>query len=180
MVSAELDLRILKETTKATGAVTDELKKELQGQGHVLTGTLLKTMTNVITSTPDTTEGAIVMQDYYQVVNTGISANRIPYNRGSGKKSSKYIDSLIRFWKIKKGLSDKEAKSAAFALANKHKKEGMFTANSKKFASLKRRFGFFNRTIDNNATINKLPEKLEKAGSDTMDSIINKFTKAIK
>ena len=105
--------------------------------------------------------GIIKRVYYFNVVNTGVKSNRIPYRgRGNGGKS-KYIQGLIRFWKIKKGLGEKEATRAAFALANKHKKEGMFTANSRKFAAFKRRFKFFNRITDDNKDINKVVDKLE-------------------
>ena len=65
--------------------------------------------------------------DYMATINTGVTASRIPYSRGSGARSSQYIQGLTNYVKRRMGKSDKEAKSIAFAIASKHKKEGMPT-----------------------------------------------------
>lgn len=179
-IKKELENRSLDVLQEAAEKVRHDLKIELIGQGHVLTGDLLRSITVSKTSTTDEAEANILMNDYFNVVNTGVRANRIPYRgRGNGGKS-KYIQGLIRFWKIKKGLGEKEATRAAFALANKHKKEGMFTANSRKFAAFKRRFKFFNRTTDDNKDINKVVDKLENVGTDVANLIIDQFILDIK
>ena len=62
---------------------------------------------------------------------------------------SKYIDGLTDFAKKRFGLNDKEAQSAAFAIAKKQKKEGMPTKNSFKFSKNGKRTGFIDDTIQN-------------------------------
>ena len=71
------------------------------------------------------------MLDYGMIQNFGVTPDRIPFNAGSGKKTSKYIDGLKEFAKIKLGKSGKEAERIAFAIAYKQKKEGMPTKGSK-------------------------------------------------
>jgi hypothetical protein len=80
--------------------------------------------------------------------NTGVTAARIPYSPGSGAKTSKYIDGLIRYAKQRMGASDKEAKGIAFAIASRHKKEGMPTVASAKFSSTGKRTGFIEAALD--------------------------------
>ena len=56
----------------------------------------------------------------------------------------------------------------------------MFTANSRKFAAFKRRFKFFNRTTDDNKDINKVVDKLESAGTDVANLMIDQFILEIR
>ena len=63
--------------------------------------------------------------DYGMILNYGVPANRIPYSPGSGAKSSKYIDGLKLYAKLRFNANDKEAERIAFAIARKHKKFGM-------------------------------------------------------
>ena len=121
--------------------VKNELVKELKSQGHNNTGSLVSSIELVSKSIADDVVGEIYMNDYWEPLNTGVRANRIPYQRGSGKKSSKYIDGLIRYFQSK-GLALNEAKNAAFATANKHKQEGMPTSASYRFSQNNKRIGF--------------------------------------
>jgi hypothetical protein len=59
------------------------------------------------------------------ILNYGVPANRIPFSQGSGAKSSKYIDGLKMYAKLRFNANDKEAERIAFAIAHKHKKFGM-------------------------------------------------------
>lgn len=63
---------------------------------------------------------------YGRYVSDGIPADRIPYTRASGRGgTSKYISGLILYGQLRLGLDEKEAKSFAFAVAEKHSQEGM-------------------------------------------------------
>jgi hypothetical protein len=96
--------------------VRHDLKIELIGQGHILTGDLLKSITVSKNSTTDEAEANILMNDYFNVVNTGVKSNRIPYRgRGNGG-TSKYIQGLIRFWKIKKRSWRKRSKTGSIRI----------------------------------------------------------------
>ena len=54
---------------------------------------------------------------HVEYLNRGVEAKNIPYKRGSGKKSSEFINGLIKYFKSK-GMGAKEAKQAAFRTAN--------------------------------------------------------------
>ncbi|NOT38538.1 MAG: hypothetical protein HOP11_14295 [Saprospiraceae bacterium] len=126
-----------------------DLKDELTDQGHILTGKTRDSISLLsVKLQQGDLEAFVGLEEIYKVLDTGVSRNKIPYERGSGRKSSKYIDGLIKFWMIKKGLGPDEAKKAAFALANKHKKEGMPTQSSWQHAKNGRRLQFFTRTLD--------------------------------
>ena len=52
--------------------------------------------------------------------------SKIPYERGSKRGTSKYIDGLIEYVKQRMNIADlKRQKSIAFAIATKQKKVGM-------------------------------------------------------
>jgi hypothetical protein len=126
-----------------------EIRKELRDQGHILTGTLERSIDYEVTQWVNKLVFSMVYESYGEWIDTGVPNDKIPYSRGSGAGSSKYIDGLKRFWMLR-GLGAKAAKQAAFATANKHKAEGMPTKKSFSFSNNGRRLGFFSLTIDNN------------------------------
>lgn len=142
---------ILKLTKKALDEAADIFRKSLKDQGHVLTGRLLNSIEAITVEANGIISAYIEMEDYYEIVDKGVSASNIPFNPGSGAKSSRYINALIRFFKLR-GLSNKRAKSAAFATAYVHKREGMPTRRSSIFSVNKRRTGFVSKNI---APVNK-------------------------
>lgn len=127
-----------------------ELQSKLEAQGHGRKGSskLIDSMEVEIISTANFLVANMLMEDYYVFVEKGVKASRIPYRRGSGRRRSKYIDALIRHWQ-RKGLSRRAAKSAAFATANVHKKEGMPTKASFRFSRDGTRTGFLSSTLKN-------------------------------
>lgn len=131
--------------------ILDKLREELINQGHEATGRLISELRYKIEKSGDTMTLNIYMDKYGIFVNNGVTAGRIPYNRGSGAKSSAYINALIG-WITQKGLEsgDRDIKSFAFAIANKHKKEGMPTNASLRFSKNGRRTGFIDRVIEEN------------------------------
>lgn len=121
--------------------IKGELVKELNAQGHNNTGSLIDSIDLVSRQIADDVIGEIYMNDYWQPLNSGVRANKIPYQRGSGKKSSKYVEGLVKYFQSK-GLPLQSAKGAAFATANVQKREGMPTSNSYKFSNNNKRTGF--------------------------------------
>lgn len=117
------------------------LRKELRDQGHHLTGSLEDSIKGSRTASNNRVVLDVYGNDYINPVNTGVPAANIPFdsNSRSGAKSSKYIEGLKQFAKIKFGLDDKAALGAAFAIAKKHEKEGMPTAASYAHSSNNRR-----------------------------------------
>ena len=127
-----------------------ELQKKLQDQGHGKKGSSklidsidyeVKVLANFIVANME-------LEDYYIFVEKGVRASRIPYQRGSGKKTSKYIDALVKFFQRKVRLKLKDAKNAAFATANKHKKEGMPSRSSFRFSNDGTRLKFVETTLN--------------------------------
>ena len=106
------------------------VKAELQAQGHKMTGDLYNSIKYEIRSEASKVIIDYSFLDYGMVQNYGIKADRIPFSAGSGAKKSKYIDGLVKFVQNRMGKSGKEAERIAFAIARKHKTEGMPTANS--------------------------------------------------
>lgn len=106
--------------------VFKQLTEELIRQGHNLTGDLIKSFDAKIREVGDSIFLDFFMNNYGLSLNYGIQPNKIPYTppppyRGG---TSKYIEGLIRFAKIKFGADQKRAKQIAFAIAAKHKKFG--------------------------------------------------------
>lgn len=140
----------------------ESFKKELIAQGHSNSGKLEASINGKINGNQLNGE----IYDYGFILNDGVKPGRIPYRRGSGAKSSKFIDSLVLYFKSK-GLNEKEAKSAAFATAMVQKKEGMSTKGSKRFSKNGRRQGFIDHVIENKEA------KIDKIATDGMDNIFN-------
>lgn len=167
-------------TDLATFLITD-LRKELSDQGHMLTGKLAESieMTDIKLRNGDP-EAFVALETYYYHVDRGVRSNRIPYNPGSGRKSSKYIDGLIRFWMIKKGLSESEAKRAAFALARKHKREGMPTQSSWAFSNNGRRTGFLEDTLDDSNHYDLFETEVQDSLERLSNTILDHFENTLK
>ena len=132
--------------------LADSAKMELAEQGHRATGKGIKSIEPKVTAEGlDKLVGTILANDYLIPVDTGVKAARIPYSPGSGARTSKYIQGLIRWVGIiKPSLSTKERKGMAFAVAAKHKREGMPTRGSYSFSSNGRRTGWVKHGIEDN------------------------------
>lgn len=119
------------------------VRNEYAAQGHTLTGDLLDSIEAKVKAT---NTGAIIegyLLDYGVPVNTGVPSTNIRYNpnKRTGAKVSNYIAGLQMFAELRFRVPKKEALRIAFAIARKHKKEGMPTRNSKKYSSTGRRTG---------------------------------------
>lgn len=153
-------------------------QKELEDQGHVLTGKLrdsIQVQAREVEN--EVIRGIMTGEPYGLALNDGVPGENIPYTRGSGAKSSKYIDGLIRFFKLR-GKSDIEAKRAAFATANVHKKEGMPSRGSFRYSKNGRRKGFIDHAVaDNYEDIDKM---IETELGDWIEGIVLDIVKAVK
>ena len=83
----------------------------------------------------------------------------------------------MRYAKQKFGASDKESKSIAFAIASKHKKEGMPTKASAKYSSTGKRTGFIETALDKNSQ--KFIELIENAIKYSVEVTIESYYKSI-
>jgi hypothetical protein len=126
----------------------DAVANEWKAQGHNLTGSAIKNMETVIRMETDKIIIEGFVPDYMAINNKGVLATKIPYYPGSGRKESEYIKGLMKYAKQRFGASDKEAKSIAFAIASKHKKEGMPTIKSQKHSKTGKRTGFIEQALE--------------------------------
>ena len=116
-----------------------QMIKELERQGHTLTGNLVQSFDTVL---KESLSIEFIMQDYGLSLNYGIQPQNIPFTpvppfRGG---TSKYIQGLIRWVRLRGIATGEKAKSVAFAIATKHKKHGY---------PLGKKIGFFNIALDN-------------------------------
>lgn len=126
--------------------IIDLIGEEWVKQGHELTGDFRKKMTyeidkDIIRIYDNTDRG------YGKILEHGVPAERIPFSPGSGARTSKYIQGLVRYAKARLGADDKTALSIAFAIAYKHKEGGMPTEASKRFSQTGHRVGFVEDSV---------------------------------
>jgi hypothetical protein len=150
---------------------------EWRAQGHELSGSAVKQMETVIREEIATIVIEGYIPDYMAINNSGVPANRIPYYPGSGRKTSKYIDGLIDYVKRRMGKSDKEAKGIAFAIASKHKQEGMPTKGSVRFSTTGKRTGFIEQALEKSSP--KFIELIENAITFSVEATIESYYKSI-
>jgi hypothetical protein len=105
--------------------VKKAVKQAFIMQGRTLTGALINSIDYNVNATVTSAFIEFTLLDYGMILNYGVPANRIPFSPGSGAKSSKYIDGLKMYAKLRFNANDKEAERIAFAIAHKHKKFGM-------------------------------------------------------
>jgi hypothetical protein len=150
---------------------------EWRAQGHELSGSAVKQMETVVKFEINTLVIEGLVPDYMAINNSGVTAARIPYTPNSGRPPSKYISGLIDYVKRRMGKSDKEAKSIAFAIASKHKKEGMPTKGSVRFSTTGKRTGFIEQALDKSNP--KFIELIENAITFSVEATIESYYKSI-
>ena len=146
-------------------------------QGHELTGAAVKQMETMVRFEINTLIIEGFVPDYMAINNQGVPANRIPYYPGSGRKESEYIKGLMKYVQQRMGKSEKESKGIAFAIASKHKKEGMPTKTSAKYSKTGKRTGFIEQALDKNNA--KFIELIENAVTFSVEATIESYYKSI-
>jgi hypothetical protein len=115
-----MDLADLKDS------IIKAIKDEWMLAGHSLSGAFEKSLEAKYSRTDSGFRIEIFGNEYGIYTSTGVKSTKIPYQRGSGKKGSKYITGLLRYVQARMGISnEREALGIAFAIATKHKAEGM-------------------------------------------------------
>jgi len=150
---------------------------EWRAQGHELSGSAVKQMETLVKYEINTLVIEGLVPDYMAINNSGVTAARIPYTPNSGRPPSKYISGLINYVKRRMGKSDKEAKGIAFAIASKHKKEGMPTKGSVRFSTTGKRTGFIEQALDKSSP--KFIELIENAITFSVEATIESYYKSI-
>lgn len=147
--------------------LSDALINEFVSQGHKLTGGWENSLKYHIISTANETCATGEANFYGSILSAGVNPDRIPYGGPStGATTSKYIQGLIAYWKLR-GLNDKEAIRDAFATAKNHKKEGLPSSGSYRFSETGQRTQFI-EIVDA-----KVSYELNEAISEGLDEIID-------
>ncbi len=126
------------------------LKRVLKQQGHRLTGKLEQSIEAVVQVNRGNAIAVIdiYFEDYGGVLNRGIPADRVPYQRGSGKKTSKVVQGLANFAILRRMTSDPAiAIKIAFMILNSWKKRGAPTVGSRRFSQTGRRTGAVDEAV---------------------------------
>ena len=173
--------RLLQTALKSTlEFVKKAIQEELEAQGHRASGKLIDTIEIKVEPFQGGWKGGIYMQDYAFILDKGVSPQRVPYSPGSGAGSSKYIEALMNWIAvIKPGMSARERKSFAFAIAQKAKNEGHPTRGSYAFSRNGRRKEWAKYAIDQNE---KQIEQLLNLGSYVaalVDNFVTEYQKLI-
>ena len=177
---SRFDIQLKKILANNGKGIVLEIQTELKQQGHYNTGRLFKSAKAEVIQNSEGANLDITMNDYHVFVEQGVKASRIPFAGRSGKnKTSKYIQGLVSFF-TSKGLSRKEALSAAFATAYTHKSEGMPTKASSRFSESGRRLRFISEATKASNQINKTESDILNLMESEGLIILNDFEKAIK
>jgi len=139
-----MSIRIIHGLNNIGDMLVDALAFEFSQQGHNNTGAGIESIVYAVQQFGNAFGLDLSFEKYLIYQDKGVSASRIPFQIGSGKKQSKYIMALTK-WVMQRGMAsnEKKAKGIAFAVARKHKKEGMPTRNSYLYSRNGRRTGFF-------------------------------------
>lgn len=149
---------------------------EWRRQGHELTGKAAQSIEERVTTRAGATRIEFYIEDYMARISEGVPANRIPYSPGSGAASSKYIQGLTRYARLRFGASRKEAERIAFAIARTHLREGLPSLGSKRFSSTGRRTGFIETALDDEEE--RLAALIETAVEKTFETLVESFFKS--
>ena len=124
-------------------------RDSLKAQGHVNRGNLSESIQYKIEVSGDIGIGKMELADYGIYVNVGVRAEKVAFGNGGGKggKTSLYIEALIDWWQDR-GLSERDAKSASFATARVHAREGIPTRASARFSETGDRLGFVEAAVE--------------------------------
>lgn len=140
-------MNLIEVQRRAQRVIEAGIHEESRAQGHYLTGAMEASLAGFIENVGPikTLSGTAVGYTVY--VNGGVPAASVPYAPGSGAKTSRYIEGLKAFWKLR-GLPEAEATRAAFATARKQKSEGMPTHGSVAHSSTGERLHMIERAFE--------------------------------
>jgi hypothetical protein len=152
VINKEIQIEIMNGISQYLNFLIDISKKELRAQGHYVTGKTEKSFkADVKYLGNNEYEGTISVLSSAIILNYGVLAKNVPYQQGSGKVKSLYIQALLEWAaNVRPELSDKERTGFVFAVARKAKQEGHPTTGSYKFSSNGRRKDWIEFTIKPN------------------------------
>ncbi len=143
--------------------IVDALQKEFVAQGHSNTGNALQSIVYAVQQLSNGLQLNITFSKYLLYVDGGVKPAKVPFQIGSGARTSKYIKALTA-WVIQRNIvsSQKQAKQIAFAIARTHKKEGIPGLGGFAFSGNGRRTGFLSK----NKILGQVPAMVEEMIAD--------------
>ena len=134
-----MERRIVEAVTEAAGYVAEQIKREIEDQGHRATGELIDSVEVQVSVQGDKVVGSVRLNDYAKYLNEKQQPHYPPF-------------SAIFEWAkvVRRDLSDKEQRSFAWAVVNKIGKEGMPTSGARAFSKNGRRTEWAKYAIANN------------------------------
>ena len=130
----------------------EQLLKTWVEQGHNMNGKVVQEMDLVVERSLDKISFLLYSLPYGVYMESGVPASNIPFSGtggGSGGKSA-YIQGLIRYAMKRMSLDEKQAKSAAFAIAYTHMRRGMPSPASSRYSSTGSRTEWISHTMERN------------------------------
>ena len=124
--------------------VEDGIRASSKLQGHNLTGK----MVNSLEQKGTIAEKRLLITDYAQRVNDGMSASEVRAVMASGQRQT-FLLGLTKYMQRRIGGSIRNARSAAIATAKVGMREGLPTKASKRFSRNGKRTGFIDDAIAN-------------------------------
>lgn len=166
-----------------TKVISEALKEEWEAQGHKMTGAVVQDIEYFSNyKAKNILEITAMMYPYGLIVQAGVKKDKIPYTPGArtGAGTSKYIQALIQYASQRMGArSEANAKQIAFAIAAKHKKEGMPTGGSYAFTKTGKRLDWIIAAFKRHEE--EIIEAVTKVASEatgiTFDLLITKYQK---
>jgi len=175
---ANVKQEILTKFLAALEEMAETGRVELAEQGHKATGKGIRSIEpKAFFRGLNTLVGIIEANDYLMILDAGVPASRIPFSRPGGRGgTSAYIEGLIRWARVvKPGLSLRERRSFAFAVAQNQKKFGMPTPSSFRFSRNGRRTGWIKNSFLKADNERRLIEALQVA-----EILSDSFEEALK
>lgn len=146
--------------TSKQKVIKDQFEKWLKGellktwveQGHNMNGKVVQEMDLVVEQTFDKISFLLYSLPYGVYIEAGVPASSIPFSGtgGDGGGKSAYIQGLISYAMKRMALDEKQAKSAAFAIAYTHMRRGMPSPASSRYSSTGSRIEWISHTMERN------------------------------
>jgi hypothetical protein len=144
------ELQRKQKLAESIGRLTiDSLKFFIKQQGHEGTGRLLESLRFELKNEGDVLSILFFMSDYGLVVDSGVSAQNIPFGGDStGAETSDFIAGLEEFAIETLRVGSDEAINVAFAIATTMAETGMPTPGAFKFSKNGQRTEFIKQTLE--------------------------------
>ncbi len=160
--------------------IKEELLKTWTDQGHKMSGKVVREMDIIVEQAVDKISFLFFSLPYGVYIEAGVDASKIPFSGSSGHGGkSAFIEALKSYAKNRMNLPDKEALSAAFAIAHTQKKRGMPTPASSRFSSTGERTNWIGNTMERNEVFIRefMSRYVNEILSVLFDNIILKYSK---